>query len=576
MIKLTGIAASPGIAIGRAFILRELNLKPSSSTIDPQEVEGELARTREAFRASRTQLEAIRGRVVAQMGEKKAAIFDAHLMLLDDPVLVKQVERLIREDHRHPSSAIAQVVEEYAAVFEGMEDTYLRERAVDIRDIGWRLLANLAGLELSTLADLYEPSIVVAHDLTPSDIAQASKDLVLGFATDVGGRTSHTAIIARSLGIPAVVGLDRLTSQVTPGDLLVVDGVEGVVILRPSEEILKEYRARQERFSAVQQELRALRALPTQTVDGHRVEVAANIGNAEEVMHALHWGAEGVGLFRTEFLFMNRNRLPGEEEQYQAYRAAAEAMKPGIVTIRTLDLGGDKHIPSLNIPREANPFLGWRAIRISLECRDLFRDQLRAIFRAAAYGRVRVMFPMIATREELLHCKEVVEEVKRELAAKGVPYDPSVQVGIMVETPAAAVAADILAPEVDFFSIGTNDLIQYTLAVDRMNEKVAYLYDPFNPSVLRLIKHVVEAGHAHGCIVGMCGEMAGEPLAIPLLLGLGLDEFSMSPSSIPLAKKIIRSLTMTEAKEIAKKVLSFRSSHESREYLKAVLERITT
>ena len=574
MMKLTGIAASSGIAIGRAFILKELKLEPSRQTIEVYEVEAGITRIREAFRAAKTQLAAIRAGAAAQLGEDNAAIFDAHLMILDDPVLLEQIERLVAEEHRHPVAAVTQVIEEHTATFAAMEDPYLRERAVDIRDIGRRLLAILAGVQLESLAELSEPSIIVAHDLTPSDTAQASRDLVLGFATDVGGRTSHTAIMARALGIPAVVGSGQLTSVVSPGAMVIVDGTQGAVIVNPTPEVLEEYSALRARWSAEQEELRGLRDLPAQTRDGHRVELAANIGTPEEAAGAREWGAEGVGLFRTEFLFMNRDQLPSEEEQYQAYRAAAEAMAPGAVIIRTLDIGGDKQIPYLNIPPEMNPFLGWRAVRICLERRDLFRAQLRAILRAGAHGRVRIMFPMIVTREELLSCKEAVEEVKRELATEGAPYDPSTPMGIMVETPAAAVAADLLAPEVDFFSIGTNDLIQYTLAADRLNAKVAYLYEPLNPSVLRLIKGVIDAGHARGRLVGMCGEMAGEPLAIPVLLGLGLDEFSLSASGIPLAKKIIRNLTLAEAREIAQSVLSFGSPGESRQYLKAALQEI--
>lgn len=572
--ELRGIAASTGIAIGRAFVLREPTLTVERAVLDQTELPQAISCFREAHVESRRQLEGIRERVRNRIGQEEAGIFDAHLLMLEDTALTGEIERLIADEAAHPVCAVERAVSQLAETLETLDDEYLRERAADMRDIGRRIQCNLIGVRLGSLAELDQPSIVIGHDLAPSDTAQADRSKVLGFATEIGGRTSHTALMARTLEIPAVVGTGSVVSAVSPGDWVVIDAVKGKVLVNPTEDELSAYQERQKAFLEERKGLRSLKDLPPETVDGHRVELAANIGNPEEATPAREWGAEGVGLFRTEFLFMNRDRLPTEDEQYLAYRTAAEVMNPYSVIIRTLDIGGDKKVTCFEIPEEMNPFLGWRAIRICLDRRDIFKTQLKALFRAGVHGNIKIMFPMIAARDELVACREVVEEVKEELAQQGIPFEPKIPVGIMVETPAAAVSADLLAPLVDFFSIGTNDLIQYTMAADRMNQKVSYLYEPLNPSVLRLIRQTISAGRALGKMVGMCGEMAGEPYAIPVLLGLGLDEFSMSAASIPVAKKIIRHLSMDEARSIAERVLLSESPEESRSYLGGIVDRI--
>jgi phosphotransferase system enzyme I (PtsI) len=455
-----------------------------------------------------------------------------------------------------------------------MEDEYLRERATDLRDVGRRVIANLLGKERETLARLEEEVVVVAYDLAPSDTASMVKEKVIGFATDTGSRTSHTAIMARALEIPAVVGLGAVTAAIKSGDIVIVDGSHGVVIVNPDPATLFEYQEMQRRYVLFERELEKLKELPAETTDGYKVTLAANIELPEEIEHVKSHGADGVGLYRSEFLYMNRPDFPSEEEQFEAYRAVAESLAPKSIIIRTLDLGGDKFISQLDMPAEMNPFLGCRAIRFCLERPDIFKAQLRALLRATVFGSVKVMFPMISGVTELRTALAILDETKRELAAEEKEFDPNLQVGVMIEIPSAAMTADILAKEVDFFSIGTNDLIQYTLAVDRVNERIAHLYDPLHPAILRFIKWIIDAGHNAGIWVGMCGEMAADPLFTMILLGLGLDEFSMGSVAVPGIKKIVRSVSMQESKELARTVFGLSTADEIREYLERRVSQI--
>lgn len=570
-----GIAASPGIEIGKAFVLKEVEIKIDTANIDEEKIVGEIKRLEEGIAKSREQLIKIREKAERELGKDKAQIFDAHIMVLDDPMFMDEIREKIKSERITAENAISQVAKKYVDMFNSMEDEYLKERAADIKDVSERLIKNVLGIPIQSLADLAEEVIVIARDLTPSDTAQMDKEKVKAFATDMGGRTSHTAIMARSLEIPAVVGLGSISNEVSEGDTVIVDGNKGIVLVNPSEDTLRQYTELKLEYQRYKEELKKLKDLPAETKDGkRRVELAANIGTPKDVKGALEHGAEGIGLYRTEFLYMDRETLPDEEEQFRAYKEVAEAMYPRPVIIRTLDIGGDKKLPFLEMPEELNPFLGWRAIRMCLDNPELFKVQLRAILRASHYGKIKIMYPMISSVTELRRANAILKEAKDELRREGIPFDENLEVGIMVEIPSAAVTADILAKEVDFFSIGTNDLIQYTLAVDRMNEKIANLYEPFHPAVLRLIKNVIDASHRAGKWTGMCGEMAGDPLAAPILLGMGLDEFSMSATSISQVKKVIRSLTFEQAKKIADKALEMESPAEIREMLNKVLEEI--
>ncbi|MBC7263415.1 MAG: phosphoenolpyruvate--protein phosphotransferase [Chloroflexi bacterium] len=562
METLKGIAASKGVALGPAYIYRPVICGPSRPAQAPADAETELGRLAEAIDASRQQLQDIYESAVREIGEEAAAIFQAHQAFLDDPMLLDSIRERIQKGE-DAETAVRGAFAAFAAQFDAMEDPYFRERAADLRDVGERVLRNLCGAETSSsLTRLDRNVIVVAQDLTPSDTAQMDKAHVLGFATARGGETSHTAIIARILGIPAVVGIGDGIMNVGPGQELILDGEQGLVVVAPDQSTREEYE-RQRAYLAAQCALEMKAAQePAVTLDGHRVEVVANIADVGSACEALEYGAEGVGLFRTEFLYLDRTCMPDEEEQYAAYRAVADAMGDRPLIIRTLDIGGDKQLPYLDIGQEMNPFLGYRAIRLSLGTPDLFAAQLRAILRAAYERNVKVMFPMVATVEEVHAAKEALAQAQAELAARKCPFATQMEVGIMVEIPAAAIAADILAPEVDFFSIGTNDLVQYTLAVDRVNEKVSYLYQPLHPAILRLIDHVIRAAHAEGKWVGMCGEMAGDLLAIPILLGLGLDEFSMNASVIPAAKALIRRLKVEEMRHLAQECLKCKTADE--------------
>lgn len=572
---LRGIAASPGIEIGKAYVLKENRVIIDKSGISEEKVEEQEKRLEEAVDLSRTQLKSIKAKAEREMGKEKAAIFDAQLMALEDQVFLDEVRSKIKDDKITAEYAVSQITENYVETFKNVEDEYLRERAADIKDVGQRLIKNILGVPIETLADISERVIVVAKDLTPSDTAQMNKEMVLAFATDLGGRTSHTAIMARSLGISAVVGLAHAYSKVRDNDTVIVDGNKGVVYINPGEHKLKEYQKLREDYIKYCRELRELKTLPGQTRDRIRtVELSANIGTSKEVKNALDSGAEGVGLYRTEFLYMDREALPTEEEQFQAYKTVAESMAPRPVTVRTLDIGGDKKLPYLDMPDEQNPFLGWRAIRMCLDRPNILKTQLRAILRASHYGKLRIMYPMVSKTEEIRKANAVLQETRRELKSDGIPFDEKLQVGIMVEIPSAAVTADTMIKYVDFFSIGTNDLIQYTLAVDRTNEHISDLYEPFHPAVLRLIKNVIDASHKTGKWTGMCGEMAGDTLAAPILLGMGLDEFSMSASSIPEVKKVIRSFTYEEAKWIADTALNMEEPKEIKQMVEKVVEKL--
>ncbi len=531
-----GIPASRGYAIGQAFIKKHVELNITDEKI--QDVAKEKDLLRKACEKSKVQLEKIKKKALDSMGEEKAMVFDAHLMLFDDPEFIGAIEGEIENNNLNALKAASDVSSSYVAIFESMEDEYMRERAADIKDVAKRLMNNLAGIEDSF--DIAETNtIVIAHDLTPSDTAQLDKEKVIAFLTNIGGRTSHSAIMARTLEIPAVVGLHDITETVQNGDILIVDGIEGRVIIDPDHETVTKYVALQEAYNQEKEELKKLVDVKAKTKSGKRIEVAGNIGKPEDVHKVLENGADGIGLFRTEFLYMDRDDMPTEEEQFESYKYVLEKMEGKPVVIRTLDIGGDKQLPYLAMPNEMNPFLGYRAIRLCLDRTDLFKIQLRALLRASVYGNLKVMFPMVSSLSEFQKSKELVEECTVELKAEGHEVSESIEWGIMVEIPAAAVMADELAKHVDFFSIGTNDLIQYTLAADRMSEKVSYLYDPMHPAVLRLIKMTIDGAHSQGKWCGMCGEMAGDETAIPILVEYGLDEFSMSASSVLRAKQVI-------------------------------------
>ena len=532
-----GIAASKGYAIGKVFLQEHEEIVITDEKIT--DVVAEKEKLQKALDASREQLEKIKSKAAVEMGEEKAAVFEAHITLLDDPEFTGAMTMEIENNSINSMKAVENVTNTFVAIFESMEDAYMRERAADIKDVSKRIISNLAGKGGDAFAITEENTIVVAHDLTPSDTAQLDRSKVVAFLTNIGGRTSHSAIMARTLEIPAIVGLKDITTSVKTGDSIIVDGIEGIAIINPDEATVKEYEAKRDKFLKEQEELKKLIEVKTVTKSGKRIEVCGNIGKAQDVDGVLANGGDGIGLFRTEFLYMDRDNAPTEEEQYEAYKYVLENMNGKQVVIRTLDIGGDKTLPYLPLPQEMNPFLGYRAIRLCLDRKEIFKVQLRALLRASVYGNLAVMFPMISGIQEFRSAKEVVEECKAELKAEGIKFSDSIQWGIMVEIPAAAVMADELAKEVDFFSIGTNDLIQYTLAADRMSEKVSYLYNPMHPAVLRLIKMTIDGAHKHGKWVGMCGEMAGDEAAIPTLVEYGLDEFSMSASSILTAKKII-------------------------------------
>ena len=552
---LQGIAASDGIAIAKVYTLTEPDL--SFTKISVEETDKEISRLEEALVVSTKEIELIKETALKNLGEEEAQVFEAHLMVLSDPELVGQVKDAITSQKVNAEHALKEVSDMFISIFAGMEDNpYMQERAADIRDVSKRILANLLGVKIPSPATIKDEVVVVAGDLTPSDTAQLNRKYVKAFVTDIGGRTSHSAIMARSLEIPAIVGTKEITSLAKDGDLIIIDGLSGDVFLNPSEDVVAEYRAKAEAFVAQQAEWEKLKDADTFTKDGHQVELAANIGTPKDLEGVIHNGAEGVGLYRTEFLYMDSHDMPTEEDQFEAYKAVLEGMNGKPVVVRTMDIGGDKELPYLPLPHEMNPFLGYRAIRISLNEPEMFRTQLRALLRASVYGKLRIMFPMIATLNDFRGAKALLLEEKAKLVAEGVAVSDDIQVGIMIEIPAAAVLAHQFAKEVDFFSIGTNDLIQYTMAADRMNERVSYLYQPYNPSILTLIKHVIDSAHKEGKWAGMCGEMAGDQTAVPLLVGLGLDEFSMSASSVLKTRSLISKLTLEDMKALADKAIN--------------------
>ncbi|HCL5071548.1 TPA: phosphoenolpyruvate-protein phosphotransferase PtsI [Salmonella enterica] len=553
---ISGILASPGIAFGKALLLKEDEIVIDRKKISADKVDQEVERFLSGRAKASAQLEAIKTKAGETFGEEKEAIFEGHIMLLEDEELEQEIIALIKDKHMTADAATHEVIEGQATALEELDDEYLKERAADVRDIGKRLLRNILGLAIIDLSAIQEEVILVAADLTPSETAQLNLQKVLGFITDAGGRTSHTSIMARSLELPAIVGTGSVTSQVKNGDYLILDAVNNQVYVNPTNDVIEQLRAVQEQVASEKAELAKLKDLPAITLDGHQVEVCANIGTVRDVEGAERNGAEGVGLYRTEFLFMDRDALPTEEEQFAAYKAVAEACGSQAVIVRTMDIGGDKELPYMNFPKEENPFLGWRAVRIAMDRKEILRDQVRAILRASAFGKLRIMFPMIISVEEVRALRKEIEIYKQELRDEGKAFDESIEIGVMVETPAAATIARHLAKEVDFFSIGTNDLTQYTLAVDRGNDMISHLYQPMSPSVLNLIKQVIDASHAEGKWTGMCGELAGDERATLLLLGMGLDEFSMSAISIPRIKKIIRNTNFEDAKVLAEQALA--------------------
>ncbi|HDK9550268.1 TPA: phosphoenolpyruvate--protein phosphotransferase [Staphylococcus aureus] len=558
---IKGIAASDGVAIAKAYLLVEPDL-----TFDKNEkvtdVEGEVAKFNSAIEASKVELTKIRNNAEVQLGADKAAIFDAHLLVLDDPELIQSIQDKIKNENANAATALTDVTTQFVTIFESMDNEYMKERAADIRDVSKRVLSHILGVELPNPSMIDESVVIVGNDLTPSDTAQLNKEFVQGFATNIGGRTSHSAIMSRSLEIPAIVGTKSITQEVKQGDMIIVDGLNGDVIVNPTEDELIAYQDKRERYFADKKELQKLRDADTVTVDGVHAELAANIGTPNDLPGVIENGAQGIGLYRTEFLYMGRDQMPTEEEQFEAYKEVLEAMDGKRVVVRTLDIGGDKELSYLNLPEEMNPFLGYRAIRLCLAQQDIFRPQLRALLRASVYGKLNIMFPMVATINEFREAKAILLEEKENLKNEGHDISDDIELGIMVEIPATAALADVFAKEVDFFSIGTNDLIQYTLAADRMSERVSYLYQPYNPSILRLVKQVIEASHKEGKWTGMCGEMAGDETAIPLLLGLGLDEFSMSATSILKARRQINGLSKNEMTELANRAVDCATQEE--------------
>ena len=568
---ITGIPASPGIVFGKALVLKEEKIVLDTQKISEDQVEAEVARFYAGREAAVEQLNSIHQRALKSLGEEKAAIFEGHLMILEDEELEEEIIDYLRSNKVNASVAASKIIDQQVEMLSEIDDEYLKERAGDIRDIGNRLIKNILGMHIVDLGDITEESILVAYDLTPSETAQLNLEKVLGFITDIGGRTSHTSIMARSLELPAIVGTNDVTARVNTGDYLILDAVNNRVYVNPTQAEIDELKTLEAKLAEEKAELAKLKDLPAVTLDGHKVEVVANIGTIRDCEGAHRNGAEGVGLYRTEFLFMDRDQLPSEEEQFIAYKEVVEAMEGRLVVLRTMDIGGDKELPYLNLPKEMNPFLGWRAVRIALDRREILHAQLRAVLRASAFGKLAVMFPMIISVEEIRELKSVLETLKAELRAEGKAFDENIQVGVMVETPSAAVNAKFLAKEVDFFSIGTNDLTQYTLAVDRGNELISHLYNPMSPSVLGLIKQVIDASHAEGKWTGMCGELAGDERATLLLLGMGLDEFSMSAISVPHIKKLVRSVSYQEAKALADEALQKPIAAEIEQLIQAFL-----
>ena len=568
--RIQGISGSRGVAVGNVYRYIQEEIVIPDYTVAEDKVEEEIGKFAAAMAATLKQLDTIRQKALEEMGPEEAAIFEAHMQIAQDPSLSDGIKSLVESSHTNVVAATAQTIETFANIFLGMEDAYMRERGADIKDIGDRLMRNMLGMNPRGLSHISGEVILVAQDLAPSDTASLDKNVVKGIVTAAGGPTSHAAIMARTLEIPAVMGVGNIESFVD-GDKAVVLGTDGIVEINPSDADWAEYT---NQAGAFQEELKRLREsanLEATTTDGHYVELFGNIGKAKDAKNALTMGAQGIGLYRTEFLYMENDELPAEDVQFEEYKKVAQDMKGKPVIIRTMDIGGDKELKCLDLPSEMNPFLGYRAIRISLNRPDIFKVQLRALLRASAFGDIHIMYPMIASVEEVKQANAMLDECKEELTAEGKEYNKNIKVGIMIEVPAAAVISPILAKYVDFFSIGTNDLCQYTLAVDRMNEAIGSLYQPLHPGVLRLIKHVIDASHKQGKFTGMCGELASDPVATMILLGLGLDEFSMTASSIPLIKNILRSVSKAECEEVANKALTMDTAEEITAYAKSVL-----
>ncbi|QYA43550.1 phosphoenolpyruvate--protein phosphotransferase [Macrococcoides bohemicum] len=560
MEHIKGIGASDGVAIAKAYLMIEPDLSFSEEKVT--DTAAEVEKFKAAVNQSKVELMQIRNNAEVALGADKAAIFDAHLLVLEDPELINPIEENIKNNQSNAATALSEVATNFVTIFESMDNEYMRERAADIKDVSKRVLSHILGVTLPNPTLIDEPVVIIAEDLTPSDTAQLNKAFVQGFATNIGGRTSHSAIMSRSLEIPAVVGTKNITALVEQGDFIIVDGIEGEVILNPDEATITAYKQKQSQFIEEKELLKQLVNDKTVTSEGKHVELAANIGTPEDLTGVVNNGAEGIGLYRTEFLYMGRDTMPSEDEQYEAYAKVLKEMKGKRVVVRTLDIGGDKELPYLNLPKEMNPFLGYRAIRLCLAQPEIFRPQLRALLRASVHGNLSIMFPMIATINEFREAKAILEDEKANLTKENIKFSDNIELGIMVEIPSTAAMADIFAKEVDFFSIGTNDLIQYTMAADRMSERVSYLYQPYNPAILRLVKQVIDASHKEGKWTGMCGEMAGDTTAIPLLLGLGLDEFSMSATSILRARRQIKNLSQVEMAKIAEQALNCSTQEE--------------
>lgn len=566
MIELKGIAASSGIAIGQAYLWKKEEFVIPKNSISEDQIAGEIQLFEEALIKTRHEILDLQKKISREMGQSEAEIFDAHLLVLEDRMLIEEVISQLKKERLNAAYIFHNLLKKYVQVFLNIQDEYLKERVSDINDVGRRILRNLLGKSAKRFEDLQDRVILVAHDLSPSDTAAMHKKNILAFVTEVGGKTSHTAIMAKSIEIPAVVGLDTAIMNIKTGDTLIVDGATGNIFVNPDKKTLENYQKEETAFRDITQRFTVLKNQPAITLDKKRIHIAANIELPDEIPSIIEHGAEGIGLYRTEFFYMNRSDVPTEEEHYQAYKFVAQAVNPHSVVIRTLDLGGDKFLSHLEVPREMSPFLGWRAIRFCLARPEIFKIQLRAVLRASVHGKLKIMYPMISGIEELRQANILLEEAKKELIKNKEGFDSSIEVGAMIEVPSAAMTADILAKEVKFFSIGTNDLIQYSIAVDRSNEKVAYLYEPAHPGVLRLIRNIIKVGHDAGILVGMCGEMAGDPLFTLILLGLGLDEFSMPSVMIPEIKHIIRSVSMPQAVEIAEKALSFSTAKEVEDF----------
>ncbi|MFQ5769105.1 MAG: phosphoenolpyruvate--protein phosphotransferase [bacterium] len=570
---LDGISSSPGIAISKVFLLQGESVKIDPSTMTHSDAKAEVEKFKDAIQEAKNELKTLQRRVAQRIGRESAKIFDVHQLLLEDSLIIEDTISGIEKENKNAEHAFYDTMQKYQNTLDESAVEYFQSRISDLKDVKRRVIRHIQGTRTNYLNKLEGTAVIVARDLTPSDTVMLDKRKVLGFATDLGGKFSHVSIMARSMEVPAVVGLRRLSSLVTEGDRIIVDGNEGRVLIQPDEKTLKHYRQLQAKYYEVEQRLSEIRDLPCITMDGKEIELSANLEFLDEAQSVLSHGAKGIGLYRTEFLYLAKNELPTEEEQFQEYSKIVKKFAPEPVIIRTMDLGGDKHPQSILIPPEENPFLGWRAIRISLERQDIFKVQLRAILRAGAEGNVKILFPMISGFDELQECKHVLEQTKAELLKQKIPFNPEIEIGVMIEIPSAAILADKLAQEVNFLSIGTNDLVQYLLAVDRGNERIAYLYKHLHPAVLRMIKHIIMAGHQQGVWVGMCGEMASDPLATVILLGLDLDEFSVSPLFVPEIKKIIRSIDHREAVRIANKVLEFEKASEVERFMIKVMRK---